>query len=140
MCMPRPADRLCMTYGLSSQDFIGVALPAVRKNIEELPGAAMTALHGVDAKGFESSAGRYRFCYSLPNKDSVNHARRIVVKRQRSVVIEEPHCARVDANQVCACLYRLNVDGYEACPSDHLSYVYVCIHGCYRSFTKLLEV
>ena len=68
VCMPRPSDRVCMTYGLSPQDFIGVALPAVRKNIEELPGAAMAALHGVDAKGFESGSGRYRFCYSLPNK------------------------------------------------------------------------
>jgi len=92
------------TYGLSAFDFVGLANPTVKRLIEGLTGAVVTALHQEEVgeeEGREGGGG-YRFCFVLPEKVEVKKALRVLEAAKRKHVVEESRCARVDNNQVYA--------------------------------------
>ena len=110
-CIQRKVPRVGSkvgTYGLSAFDFVGLANPTVKRFIEGLPGAVVTALHRKEEeKGNEKEGGReegrgYRFCFVLPEKVEIKKALRVIEAAKRKYMVEEPRCARVDNNQIYA--------------------------------------
>lgn len=99
-----------LTYGLSAFDFTGLGNPTVKRFVEGLQGAAVTALHrkknlGAERAGAGDSDGEeeaYQFCYTLPDKTAVKRALCVIEKVRRRYLTEDARCAREDNKQVYA--------------------------------------